>query len=150
MPCCFVSMTSFSASLPPWSNCRVRLLGLLLALLGCLPLAAQNEPEAPANDVNNPAQMATSQLEQRANANLSQGNLREARPFLLELVRRFEPEGEGQPEIDLSDAFFFLGASYVQEYSAANQQSSLVEALRWFNRLQDTYPESSRIREDSG
>ncbi|MGF1453120.1 MAG: tol-pal system YbgF family protein [Opitutales bacterium] len=92
--------------------------------------------------------MPTSELQRAANQFTSRGNFREARPYLLEIVERFGETAEGEEAAVELDLFYLLIAtSYLQEYSATNEEALLGEALKWFDRLQNEFPQSEHLRD---
>lgn len=122
---------------------RTLLLGLWF--FGAWAAAPAQAPEdAPEIGIS---ELPTSQIQQQANALIARGDLSGARPLLLELIRRFETaEGEA-PEIPLDGPYFLVGTAYVQEFAATSDRNALVEAVKWYDRLENEYPETTYLKD---
>ncbi|MFP4166129.1 MAG: tetratricopeptide repeat protein [Opitutales bacterium] len=115
------------------------------------------------------SQMAFSDLQNRTNELVYAERLMDAKPYLEELVKRVESgeeempqdladeeaeeeeaEGDGSGEdgkIDIDLPIYLLGLANIQEFVQSGQEESLRSALEWFNRLEEEYPQSSKLKE---
>lgn len=62
-----------------------------------------------------------------------------ARPYLEELVKRFEGEKEEQRKV-LEGVYFYLGVGYLVEYGNSPSNDKLSRAIEWFLRLNKEFP----------
>jgi len=86
-----------------------------------------------------PAVMGLSELQARADRNLQASNYVAARPFLEELVKRFEQEDE-QIRANLAPIYYYIGLSYLQVYSDEPKPEHLVAAVAWLDRHEQEFP----------
>ncbi|WP_269542043.1 tetratricopeptide repeat protein [Cerasicoccus fimbriatus] len=83
------------------------------------------------------ANMTLSNLLQAADNLVSRQQFIEARPYLEELVNRFQ--GSEQKD-NLEGVYFYLGISYLVEYSSDNSKDALTKAIEWLQRMQKEFP----------
>lgn len=112
--------------------------------LGGLVQLANAQDEAN-TQTNQASQLGFTGLQSRANALAEDGQLIEARPLLKELIKRVEAAAESDIELDLP--IFLIGTSYIQEFVNSNEKTNLLETLKWYDRLEEEYPQSNRIKE---
>ncbi|TVP77909.1 MAG: outer membrane protein assembly factor BamD [Puniceicoccaceae bacterium] len=94
---------------------------------------------------NNAGQLGFTNLQAQANALVEQGNLVDAMPLLKELIRRVEATEDS--EIKLDFPIFLVGTGYIQQYVGSGKSAELVEALKWYDRLEKEHPESPKMKE---
>lgn len=129
---------------------RLLFVGLLLGCSQSLPGQAQQAQQAQTQrpDAPDASQLGFTALQTRANELAEAGQLVEARPLLKELVKRVEAsEASDESEIELDFPLFLIGTGYIQEYVASGEKNLLREVLKWYDRLESEYPESSRIKD---
>lgn len=105
-------------------------------------LSQAQQTQTPRPDAS---QLGFTALQTRANELAEAGQLVEARPLLKELVKRVEASDES--EIKLDFPLFLIGTGYIQEYVATGEKNLLKETLKWYDRLESDYPDSSRIKD---
>jgi len=89
--------------------------------------------------------MGFTSLQSQANALVEEGKLVEAMPLLKELVKRVEASDNSEIELDFP--IFLIGTGYIQEYVVSGQKSELSEALRWYEKLEDEFPQSPKMKD---
>ncbi|MGE9294448.1 MAG: tetratricopeptide repeat protein, partial [Puniceicoccales bacterium] len=65
-----------------------------------------------------------------------------ARPYLQEMIKRFEGESEDMRQ-SLNGVYFYMGVGYLVEYGEENDTKYLQEAIKWFQRLNKEFPNGS-------
>lgn len=85
------------------------------------------------------AGMTLTELQTEASALVDSKAFIEARPYLMELVTRFEAE-TGPLKDSLESVYFYLGVGYLIEYSEEGQTSYLNDAIKWMQRLNNEFP----------
>ena len=98
-----------------------------------------------AHSQNGASQLGFTALQTQANNLVEKGQLIEALPLLKELVKRVEATEES--EIQLDFPVFLIGTAHVQNYVASAQKSELQEALKWYDKLQNEFPRSPKIKD---
>lgn len=88
------------------------------------------------------ASMTLSQLNERTAELVDAGDYIVARPYLEELVKRFEDAEENQRQ-RLEAIFFYLGVSYLVEYSDSPSNELLNSGIKWFQRQLEDFPDGS-------
>ena len=101
-----------------------------------LPASAQEEDAS---------QLGFTGLQTQANSLVEDGKLVEAMPLLKELVKRVEAADNS--EIKLDFPIFLIGTGYIQEYVNSGQNGQLVEALKWYDKLEAEFPNSTKIKD---
>ncbi len=91
------------------------------------------------------SQLGFTALQTQANALVEQGKLVEALPLLKELVERVEAAEKSDIKLDFP--VFLIGTAHIQLYVASGQESELQEALRWYDKLQEEFPNSPKIKD---
>jgi len=86
----------------------------------------------------NATSMTLSNLLDAADTAVGNKQFVEARPYLTELVSRFE--GSEQKD-NLESVYFYLAVSYLVEYSDTNSKDALTEAIKWLQRMQKEFPQ---------
>lgn len=81
--------------------------------------------------------MPLSSLLEAADTMVGNKQFVEARPYLNELIARFE--GSDQKD-NLESVYFYLAISYLVEYSNSNNKEALTEAIKWLQRMQKEFP----------
>ena len=66
-------------------------------------------------------------------------------PLLKELVKRVEASDNSEIELDFP--IFLIGTGHIQQYVVSEQTDELSEALRWYARLEEDYPNSPKIKD---
>ena len=89
--------------------------------------------------------MGISNLQLATNELINNGQFEEAIPFLEELVSRVESSNDKTIELDVP--LFLLGVANVQQYISTNNREVLNEALKWFDKLESDYPESTKLKD---
>lgn len=84
--------------------------------------------------------MTLSNLQEQAVDLIDSQNFLAARPYLLELVNRFEGESE-EIKKRLEGIYFYLGVGYLVEYSESPSNDKLETAIQWFQRLVNEFPD---------
>jgi len=75
--------------------------------------------------------MGITPLQERASELAEQNRFQTARPYLLEIINRFR-EGSEEEKSSLGPVFFFVGLSYLQEFSQEGDQALLQQAVDAF------------------
>ena len=83
-----------------------------------------------------PSSMGITALQERASELSERNSFQAARPFLLEIASRLS-EGTEEEKESLGPVHFFLGLSYLQEYSGEMDATLLREAVSAFTRSLD-------------
>lgn len=91
------------------------------------------------------SQLGFTALQSQANTLVGEGKLVEALPLLVELVERVEATEESDIKLDFP--IFLIGTGYIQQYVTSGQASELEKALRWYQKLEDEFPESPKIKD---
>lgn len=89
--------------------------------------------------------MGFSTLQARANELAEAGQLVQAMPLLKELVKRVEADEDS--DIELDSPIYLIGTGYIQTYLESENKQALQEALKWYDRLADEYPNSSHMKD---
>lgn len=89
--------------------------------------------------------MGFTSLQSQANALVEEGKLVEAMPLLKELVTRVEASDNS--EIKLDFPIFLIGTGHIQQYVVSSQKDELSEALRWYEKLEDEFPQSPKMKD---
>lgn len=106
---------------------------------------------ANAQDANNASgasdasQLGFTGLQTQADALVGQGKLIEAMPLLKELVKRVEASENSDIQLDFP--LFLIGTGHIQQYVATGDQSELHKALEWYDRLEEEFPNSPKIKD---
>ncbi|MEE4247814.1 MAG: hypothetical protein V2I33_20640, partial [Kangiellaceae bacterium] len=87
---------------------------------------------APAQD--DATQLGFTSLQGQANTLVEQGKLVEAMPLLKELVKRVEASENS--EIKLDFPIFLIGTGHIQQFVGSGQKGQLLEALKWYDKLE--------------
>lgn len=90
------------------------------------------------------SQMAFSEIKAKASFLVDSGNLGAALPVLQELVKRVEDAPDSEIEIDYP--IFLIGSAYIYNYTVSGSQRDLSDALSWFDRLANDYPDSRHLK----
>ena len=90
------------------------------------------------------SQLGMSELQSEADSLVNQGNLIQAMPLLKELIIRVEASSNS--EIKLDFPVFLIGTAYIQSYVATNKPTDLSEALIWYDKLEQKYPFSGKLK----
>lgn len=114
-----------------------------LKVLFCSLALAATTPYAHAQE--DASQLGFTALQTQANNLVENGQLMEALPLLKELVQRVEAAEES--EIQLDFPVFLIGTAHIQRYVASGQKGELQEALKWYDKLQNEFPESPKIKD---
>ena len=114
-----------------------------IKILFCFLALAVTSPLAHAQD--GASQLGFTVLQTQANNLVEKGQLIEALPLLIELVKRVEASEESDIELDFP--VFLIGTAYVQNYVASGQKSELQEALRWYDKLLNEFPRSPKVKD---
>lgn len=88
--------------------------------------------------------MAFSEIKALASTLVDSGNLSAALPVLQELVKRVESAPDSEIEIDYP--IFLIGSAHIQKFTVNGSQKELSSALRWYDRLENDYPESRHLK----
>lgn len=124
------------------------LIAVALIALATLPLHAQDDgQDAPADADDAVGQMSFSDLQSQANTLLAAGNLVEAKPIIEELIRRFEHVEETDENVDLSGPTFMMAQASALDYQRTGSPASLGEALKWYSRFIEKYPDHENVSE---
>ncbi|MDP0496925.1 MAG: tetratricopeptide repeat protein [Verrucomicrobiota bacterium JB024] len=86
--------------------------------------------------------MTLTELQQQTGAMIEQRDYLGVRPYLMEMVKRFEGESEDMRK-SLNGVYFYLGVGYLVEYGEENDTKYLEEAIKWFQRLNKEFPNGS-------
>ncbi|WP_309397757.1 tetratricopeptide repeat protein [Cerasicoccus maritimus] len=81
--------------------------------------------------------MTLSNLLEAADTMVSRKEFIAARPYLLELVNRFQ--GSEQKD-NLESVYFYMAISYLVEYSQDNSKDALTNSIEWLQRMQKEFP----------
>ena len=114
----------------------IKILFCSLALVATSPLAHTQDAAS---------QLGFTVLQTQANNLVEKGQLIEALPLLIELVKRVEASEESDIELDFP--VFLIGTAYIQNYVASGQKSELQEALRWYDKLLNEFPRSPKVKD---
>lgn len=107
-----------------------------------LIFACAQSAHAQAEDAS---QLGFTGLQSQANALVEEGQLVQAMPLLKELVKRVE--ATDNPDIKLDFPIFLIGTGHIQQYVASGQTGELQEALKWYDKLEAEFPNSSKIKD---
>jgi len=91
------------------------------------------------------SQLGFTALQSQANDLVEQGQLVEALPLLKELVERLEAAAESDIKLDFP--VFLIGTAHIQRYVASGQKRELQETLKWYDKLQNEFPDSPKIKD---
>jgi len=91
------------------------------------------------------SQLGFTALQSQANDLVEQGQLVEALPLLKELVERVEAAAESDIKLDFP--VFLIGTAHIQRYVASGQKRELQETLKWYDKLQNEFPDSPKIKD---
>jgi TolA-binding protein len=91
------------------------------------------------------SQMGFTSLQSQANALVEEGKLVEAMPLLKELVTRVEASDNS--EIKLDFPIFLIGTGHIQQYVVSSQKDELSEALKWYEKLENEFPQSPKMKD---
>ena len=97
---------------------------LLIALVLLLPASVMAQAD--------PSTMGITALQQRASELAEQSQFQTARPYLLEIGNRFK-SGTPEEQGTLGPVYFFIGLSYLQEYSQQSNPALLQQAVDAFS-----------------
>ncbi|WOO41604.1 tetratricopeptide repeat protein [Rubellicoccus peritrichatus] len=86
--------------------------------------------------------LTLSQLQTKAVELVDSQQYLQARPYLTELVSRFEAE-DPETKKRLEAVYFYLGVGYLVEYGSSQSNNLLQEAIKWFDRLDKEFPNGS-------
>ncbi|NBB78423.1 MAG: tetratricopeptide repeat protein [Verrucomicrobia bacterium] len=89
--------------------------------------------------------MGFSTLQTRANELAEEGRLIEALPLLKELVKRVEATEDSDVKLDFP--LYLIGTGYIQTYLQSQDKQSLEEALKWYDKLAEEYPNSPHMKD---
>ncbi|MEM0965048.1 MAG: tetratricopeptide repeat protein [Verrucomicrobiota bacterium] len=88
--------------------------------------------------------MGISDLQARASDFTERNDFRAARPFLEEIAKRYE-DGSEEERSQLGPVFFFIGLGYLQDYSEAQENSNLEQAIAAFSEAIESGVEEGRL-----
>ncbi len=91
------------------------------------------------------SQLGFTALQSQANDLVEQGQLVEALPLLKELVERVEAAADSDIKLDFP--VFLIGTAHIQRYVASGQKRELQETLKWYDKLQNEFPDSPKIKD---
>jgi TolA-binding protein len=91
------------------------------------------------------SQLGFTSLQTQANKLVEDGKLVEAMPLLKELIKRVEASEDS--EIKLDFPIFLIGTGHIQQYVTSGQAGELKEALKWYDKLETEFPDSSNIKD---
>ena len=94
---------------------------------------------------NDASQLGFTALQGQANALVEDGKLVEAMPLLKELVKRVEASDNS--EIKLDFPIFLIGTGHIQQYVNSSQNGELQQALKWYDKLEQEFPNSPKIKD---
>lgn len=92
------------------------------------------------------SQLGFTSLQGQANALVKDGKLVEAMPLLKELVKRVEASPDNT-DIKLDFPIFLIGTGYIQRFVASGQKGELAEALKWYDKLENEFPNSPKMKD---
>ncbi len=107
----------------------------IFLLLFCLPLTGWGQ------DVDTTS-MTLTELQKQTGDMIEGRDYVAVRPYLMEMVKRFESEGEEMRK-SLNGVYFYLGVGYLIEYGDEDDTKFLEEAITWFQRLNKEFPNGS-------
>lgn len=90
------------------------------------------------------SQMAFSDVKAQASQFVQAGELTKALPILQELVKRVEGANDSSVPIDYP--IFLIGSAHIQRFLENDQTSELTQALKWFDRLENDFPDSKHLK----
>ena len=108
---------------------------LLILTLFCLPLSSWGQ------EVDTTG-MTLTELQKETGDMIEARDYIGVRPYLMEMVKRFEGESEDMRK-SLNGVYFYLGVGYLVEYGEENDTKYLDEAIKWFQRLNKEFPNGS-------
>ncbi len=91
------------------------------------------------------SQMGISNLQLIAGDLVEKGQFEEAIPLLEELV--FRIDGSADATVALDFPLFILGIAHIQVYVNSEDKGALKLALGWFEKLEENYPESPKLKD---
>ncbi|MGZ0654138.1 tetratricopeptide repeat protein [Coraliomargarita sp. W4R72] len=110
-----------------------------ILILASVHLATAQEEDA--------SQLGFTGLQTQANELVEAGQLVEAMPLLRELVKRVEATDSSDSGIELDFPIFLIGTGHIQQYVASGQKGELLEALKWYDKLEKEFPDSPKIKD---
>jgi len=118
----------------------------LLVCVAQLLCAQDNGQDNAQDDARDEAsRLGFTGLQTQANSLVEAGRLVEAMPLLKELVKRVEASDD--TEIELDFPIFLIGTGHIQRYVASGEAGELEEALKWYEKLEEAFPGSSKMKD---
>ncbi|MDQ8195517.1 tetratricopeptide repeat protein [Coraliomargarita sp. SDUM461004] len=103
---------------------------------------------AQANNASQDAsQLGFTGLQTQANSLVEDGKLIEAMPLLKELVKRVEAANDTNSDIQLDFPLFLIGTGHIQQYVNSGKNNELLEALKWYDKLEKEFPDSPKMKD---
>ena len=88
-------------------------------------------------------QMGTTELKTEAKALVDENKYLEARPFIVELIKRINDSQDEVLKKELEQLNYFLAFSYLQEYNNTPEKKHLNRAISGFDRVINEFPNGS-------
>lgn len=108
-----------------------------LALLACGQLSAQTAGQPV-------EQMAISELQAQANSLVDAGRFVAARPFLIEIAKRYAG-GTAEERALVGDYYFFVAVSHLQSFQRDMKPEDLTQAVEFFTKVEQHNPSEERL-----
>ena len=88
-------------------------------------------------------QMGTTELKTEAKALVDENKYLEARPFIVELIKRINDSQDEALKKELEQLNYFLAFSYLQEYNNTPEKKHINRAISGFDRVINEFPNGS-------
>ena len=85
-------------------------------------------------------QMGTSDLKKEAMSRVNDQNYVEARPYMIELIKRLSDSEDAKLKDNLPELYYFVAYSYLQEFNNSKSPEHLKKAVEGFDKIISTYP----------
>ena len=89
------------------------------------------------------AQMGTTELKTEAKTLVDENRYLEARPFIVELMKRINDSQDENLKKELEQLNYFLAFGYLQEYNNTPEKKHLTRAIAGFDKVIKEYPNGS-------
>ncbi len=86
------------------------------------------------------AQMGTAELKSEAKTLVDENRYVEARPFLVELIKRISDSEDPDVKKELDQMYYFLAFGYLQEYNSSPSDKVINQAISGFDKVIKEFP----------
>lgn len=86
------------------------------------------------------AQMGTTDLKNEASALVDEKRYIEARPYIVELIKRISDSDDKNLKKELEQMYYFEAFGYLQEYNSTPSNNLMEKAIAGFDKVLENYP----------